>query len=202
MSFLWIPIILLLYDYLKPPIDTLYFSNPLRPIVGIRNSIIDLFMYKSFYNVYDFPGLWKVKANFETIKTTFEQNVDKVPKYYFHKLDKWFKKNKKYYYYKVSDFPEIQKIIDEIPCVDKTTGVFAVMDAPMCIPPHRAESNTQLRYHLTIKSGRDCVLHTPNKRHTHFPGHEILFDHSRYHKVTKRGYMKRVTLILDVNRFW
>ena len=38
-----IPIILLLNDYLKNPIDRLYFQKPLRPLIGIRNSLVDLF---------------------------------------------------------------------------------------------------------------------------------------------------------------
>jgi hypothetical protein len=202
MWFLLVPFLFIVYDFMKLPIDVLYFQNYIRPLVGIRNTFIDIFMYKGKYNVYDFQGLWKIKANFEFIKQNYEENVSNVKKYYFHKLDKWFKINKKYYYYKVSDFPEIQKIIDEIPCVDKKTAVFAVMDAPMTIPAHKAESNMQLRYHMTIKSGRDCKLITHNGTHIHFPGDEILFDHSRYHKVTKRGYYRRVTLILDVNRLF
>jgi hypothetical protein len=202
MWFIWVPLLFILYDYMKLPIDVLYFNNMRRPFIGLRNTLVDIFMYKSVYNVYDFPGLWKVEANYEFIKQNYDDNVSNIKKHYFHKLDKWFPKNEKYYYYKVSDFPQIQKIIDDIPCVDKTTAVFAVMDKPMSIPPHKAESNTQLRYHLTIKSGRDCKLFTSSGVHTHFPGDDILFDHSRYHKVVKRGYQRRVTLILDVNRFF
>jgi len=52
-----IPLILLLKDYCKNPIDRLYFQRPLRPLVGIRNSLVDLFFYKLYYSVDDFTGL-------------------------------------------------------------------------------------------------------------------------------------------------
>lgn len=200
MWFLTVTLIFIVYDFMKLPIDVLYFQNYMRPLVGIRNTIIDIFMYKSKYNVYDFSGLWKVKANFEFITRNYEENVSNAKKHYFHDLDKWFIKNKRYYYYKVSDFPQIQQILEEIPCVDKTTAMFAVMDAPIIIPAHKAESNTQLRYHMTIKSGKDCKLMTHNQTHVHNIGDEIIFDHSRYHKVVKTGYHRRVTLILDIDR--
>lgn len=167
----------------------------------MRNTLIDLLYFKFDYNVMDYPNLWSVKANYNMILQEFEKGVGSAKKRYFHKLDPWFRKNEKYYYYKVEDFPEIQKIIDQIPCVDKETAMFAVMDAPMSIPAHRAESNLMLRYHLTIKSGRDCILYTEYDAHRHHPGEEFLFDHSRYHRVTKRGFQKRVVLILDVHRF-
>jgi len=200
---LWIStlfVLTVLYDYMKPPIDILYFNKKMRPFIGIRNTLIDIFMYKSHYNIKDFKGLWKVKSNFEFIKQNYDENVSNVKRHYFHDLDKWFPKNDRYYYYKVDDFPEIKKIIDDIQCVDKETAVFAVMETPMKIPAHRAESNIQLRYQLTIKGCGDSKLITHNQSHTHLPGDEILFDHSRYHKVVKWGYHKRVTLILDVNR--
>jgi len=38
-----IPLILLLKDYCKNPIDRLYFQTPLRPLVGIRNSLVTYF---------------------------------------------------------------------------------------------------------------------------------------------------------------
>ena len=57
MWFLMIPLILLLKDYCKNPIDRLYFQTPLRPLVGIRNSLVDLFFYKPHYSVDDFIGL-------------------------------------------------------------------------------------------------------------------------------------------------
>jgi len=198
---LLLPVVLVLHDFLKSPIDTLYFQNPLRPLVGIRNTLIDMMYHKMDYDVYDYPNLWFVKANYNKILHEFEKGVGTAKKRYFHKLDPWFKKNEHYYYYKVKDFPEVQKIIEQIPCIDKETAKFAVMDRPMTIPAHRAESNLMLRYHLTIKSGKDCVLYTEYDRHVHKPGQDFLFDHSRFHRLVKRGFQKRVVLILDIHRF-
>jgi len=69
----------------------------------------------------------------------------------------------------------------------------------MSIPPHRAESNLQLRYHLTIEGTSNIT--TDIDIHKHEPGDYILFDHSRYHSVNKIDKGKRVVLILDINRF-
>ena len=66
-----IPILLILNDYLKSPIDRLYFQTPLRPLVGIRNSIVDLFFYKLHYSVDDFTGLWRVQKHFFDIKNEY-----------------------------------------------------------------------------------------------------------------------------------
>jgi aspartyl/asparaginyl beta-hydroxylase (cupin superfamily) len=71
----------------------------------------------------------------------------------------------------------------------------------MTIPAHRAESNLVLRYHLTIKGGKHCVLYTSNGGHLHKPGKDFLFDHSRFHRLVKRSLEKRVVLILDIHRF-
>jgi aspartyl/asparaginyl beta-hydroxylase (cupin superfamily) len=71
----------------------------------------------------------------------------------------------------------------------------------MTIPAHRAESNLMLRYHLTIKGGKHCVLYTSNGGHLHSPGNDFLFDHSRFHRLVKRSLEKRVVLILDIHRF-
>lgn len=198
---LLLPVVLVLHDYLKSPIDRLYFQKPLRPIVGMRNAIVDLLFHKVEYDVLDYPNLWFVKSNYNKILQEYEKGVAHAKKRYFHKLDPWFRKNEKYYYYKVKDFPEVQKIIDQIPCIDKSTAKFAVIDAPMSIPAHRAESNLMLRYHLTIKSGTDCVLYTEYGPHRHRPGQDFLFDHSRFHRLVKRGFQKRVVLILDIHRF-
>jgi len=192
---------LVLHDYLKSPIDLLYFQRPLRPLVGMRNTLVDIFLHKFEYDVLDYTNLWFVRANYNKILYEFDKGVADAKKYYFHKLDPWFKKNKNYYYYKVKDFPEVQKIIDQIPCVDKDTGMFAVIEGPMTISAHRAESNLALRYHLTIKGGKHCVLYTSNGGHHHEPGKDFLFDHSRFHRLVKRSLQKRVVLILDVNRF-
>jgi len=198
---LWIPVVLVLHDYLKSPIDRLYFQNPLRPLVGMRNTLVDLVFHKFDYNTLDYPNLWFVKANYNKILYEYEKGLGNAKKKYFHNLDPWFKKNKNYYYYEVRDFPEVQKIIDQVPCVDKETAKFAVIDGPMTIPAHRAESNLMLRYHLTIKGGKHCVLYTSNGGYLHKPGKDFLFDHSRFHRLVKRSLEKRVVLILDIHRF-
>jgi len=106
---LWVPVVLVLHDYLKSPIDRLYFQKPLRPLIGMRNTLIDFALYKLDYDVFDYPNLWFVKANYNKILHEFEKGVSTAKKHYFHTLDPWFKTNDKYYYYKVRDFPEIQK---------------------------------------------------------------------------------------------
>lgn len=194
-------VLLILYDFFKPPIDMLYFQNPLRPLVGIRNSIIDVFMHRRTYSHADFSGLWKVKAKFWDIRDEFFDIFQKTQRYYFHDLDKWFSKNNKYYYYKAKDFPKLYALLKSIPCVDESTAVFSVIEGPLVIPPHKAESNTQLRYHLTIESGEDCILETEYDEHAHLTGEEFVFDHSRYHAVRKFGHKRRVVLILDIRRY-
>jgi len=198
---LLLPLVLVLNDFLKSPIDILYFQKPLRSLIGMRNTLVDLLYHKLDYDVMDYANLWFVKANYNKILYEYEKGLSQATKHYFHTLDPWFEKNDKYYYYNVKDFPEIQKIIDQIPCVDKETAKFAVMDAPINIPAHRAESNLTLRYHLTIQSGRDCLLYTEYESHVHQPREAFLFDHSRYHRVTKSGFKRRVVLILDIFRF-
>lgn len=200
---MWFTVIavLILIDFFKPPIDLLYFQNPWRPLVGIRNTIIDALMHRRTYDHNDYAGLWKVKANFWVIRREFYDTFSKTNRYYFHDLDKWFEKNKTYYYYKVEDFPKVYELLKSIPCVDETTAVFSVIEGPMTLAPHRAESNTQLRYHLTIESGKDCILETEYGVHMHMTGEEFLFDHARYHALTKRGHTRRITLILDIRRY-
>jgi len=194
-------ILLVLYDYFKSPIDLLYFQKPLRPLIGMRNTFIDLALHKPKYNTLDYPGLWYVKMNYDRILYEYEKGIITARKKYFHDLDRWFDNNEGYYYYEVKDFPIIQNIIDEVPCVDKESAKFAVIEGPMTIAPHRAESNLLLRYHLTMKGGDDCILYTSNGMHKHEPRKDLLFDHSRIHSLEKQGAQKRVVLILDVHRF-
>ena len=59
--FLLLPIVLVLHDYLKSPIDRMYFQKPLRSLVGMRNTLIDMIDWCSEYSVKDYPGLWLVK---------------------------------------------------------------------------------------------------------------------------------------------
>jgi hypothetical protein len=191
---------LILHDYLKAPIDVLYFNNPRRPLIGIRNALLDIFLYASEYSARDYPGLWLIKAHYNKIRKEFLELSPKVKRHLFHDLDPWFDKNDDYYFYKAEDFPMLKNLIDQIPSIHKETAVFAVMDGPMTIPPHRAETNLMLRYHLTIKSGGDCTLYTERGPHQHRDGEDFLFDHARYHEVEKVGNKRRVVLILDVHR--
>lgn len=73
------------------------------------------------------------------------------------------------------------------------------MDGPTKIPPHRAESNMLLRYHMTIEG--TSTLDTEYDTHEHTEGQDFIFDHARYHEVEKTTSDRRVVLILDVKRF-
>ena len=193
-------IMMTIYDYLKNPIDKLYFQNPKRILLGIRNTIIDIFMYKKEYCIEDYGNLKELKENFAEIKREFEERRDKVMKYYYHNDDEWFEKTDNYYYYKAKDFPKLKRIIEKNKYIVQNSGKFAIMKGDMIIPAHRAESNLYLRYHLTIEGNGDCVLNTENGDFVHKTGNELLFDHSRYHEVKKKGKSERITLILDVKR--
>ena len=198
---LWVPVFLVLHDYLKSPIDRLYFQNPLRPLVGMRNTIVDLIDWHSQYHVKDYPGLWLVRLHYDKITKEFQEVSKSARKHLFHELDPWFDKNPNYYFYKVEDFPLLKSLINQIPCIHKETALFAVMEGPMSIASHRAETNLLLRYHLTIESGGDCTLYTEKGAHKHREGEDFLFDHARIHSVDKHGIQRRVVLILDVKRF-
>lgn len=193
--------ILILHDYMKAPIDRLYFQNPLRPLVGMRNTLVDLVDWYSQYHVKDYPGLWLVRLHYDKITQEFQEVSKTAKKHLFHELDPWFDKNPNYYCYKAGDFPLLKSLIDQIPCIHQETALFAVMEGPMSIAPHKAETNLLLRYHLTIESGGDCTLYTEKGAHKHREGEDFLFDHARIHSVDKQGIQRRVVLILDVKRF-
>ena len=197
-SLILIPMVLVLHDYLKAPIDRLYFTNPKRPLVGMRNTVIDILSVISTPTI---PGLWLVKAHYEKIRREFLEVSSVVERHLFHELDPWFDKNDGYYFYKAEDFPLLKSLIDQIPCIHKETALFAVIDGPMTIAPHRAETNLLLRYHLTIEGGGDCTLYTGRDPHKHREGEDFLFDHAKYHELVKTGNGRRVVLILDVKRF-
>ena len=192
-----VPIGLVLYDYLKAPIDRLYFQDPRRILLGIQNAVVDIL---SVVSTTEPPGLWLIKAHYEKIREEFLKISPTAKRHLFHDLDQWFDKNDGYYFYKVEDFPMLKNLIDQIPSIHKDTARFAVAEGPMVIPPHRAESNWYLRYHLTIEGGGDCTLYTEKGPHVHREGEEYLFDHARYHELTKTGDSRRVVLILDVHR--
>ena len=151
-NLLLIPIVMVVHDYMKAPIDKLYFSNWKRPMIGIRNTFIDILLYSKEYSTWNFKGLW------------------------------------------------LKSLTDQIPSIYNWTCAFAVMEGPMTIPPHRAETNHLLRYHITIFGDGDCTLYTENGPHVHHEGGDFIFDHSRYHEIVKTGDGRRVVLILDVHR--
>ena len=193
----WVVIILLIvYDYLKMPIDRLYFKNPIRPLVGICNTITDMVTSTTC------PGLWRIRCAFPQIREEFMRCTPHLEHSFFHDTDPWFDKNDRYIFYTVNQFPILNAFIDTIPRIHKETAKFACIDGPMYIPPHRAESNWLLRYHLTIEAvPGECTLYTHTGAHDHLEGDSFLFDHSRYHELIKRGPGRRVVLILDIKRF-
>jgi len=196
-----IPIMLIGHDYMKAPIDNLYFNNWRRPFIGMRNTLIDVLMHSPEYSVWQFKGLHLIQKHYRDIRKEFEDVSKTLDKTMYHNLDVWFDKNDNYYQYRFNNFPKLKSLIKQIPCILEETASFAVMEGPMTIPPHRAETNALLRYHLTIMEDGDCTLYTENGPRVHTEGEAFIFDHSRYHEVTKTGPGKRVVLILDIKRF-
>ena len=196
-SLILIPMVLVLHDYLKAPIDRMYFNNPRRIMVGMQNTVVDIL---SVVSTPEIPGLWLIKAHYDKIRREFLEVSSVVERHLFHELDPWFDKNDGYYFYKVEDFPIMKSLVDQIPSIHKETALFAVIDGPMTIAPHRAETNLLLRYHLTIEGGGDCTLYTGRGPHKHREGEDFLFDHAKYHELVKTGNGRRVVLILDVHR--
>ena len=189
------------HDYMKAPIDNLYFNNWRRPFIGMRNTLIDVLMHSPEYSVWQFKGLHLIQKHYRDIRKEFEDVSKTLDKTMYHNLDVWFDKNDNYYQYRFNNFPKLKSLIKQIPCILEETASFAVMEGPMTIPPHRAETNALLRYHLTIMEDGDCTLYTENGPRVHTEGEAFIFDHSRYHEVTKTGPGKRVVLILDIKRF-
>ena len=189
--------VLVLHDYLKAPIDRMYFNNPRRIMVGMQNTVVDIL---SVVSTPEIPGLWLIKAHYDKIRREFLEVSSVVERHLFHELDPWFDKNDGYYFYKVEDFPILKSLVDQIPSIHKETALFAVIDGPMTIAPHRAETNLLLRYHLTIEGRGDCTLYTGRGPHKHREGEDFLFDHAKYHELVKTGNGRRVVLILDVHR--
>ena len=167
----------------------------------MKNTIIDLLLYSPHYSTWNFKGLHLIKMHYSQIRKEFEEVSKTLKKTMYHDIDPWFEKNDNYYRYKFDNFPKLKSIIKQIPCIDEETASFAVVEGPMTIPPHRAETNHLLRYHITILGDGDCTLYTEQGAHVHREGEYFLFDHSRYHEVIKTGNCKRVVLILDVKRF-
>jgi len=199
-TLLLVPTLMVVYDFFKLPIDTLYFQNPMRPLCGIKNTFRDLIHFNSECSVKNYPGLMLIKFHFDKIKKEFETIHPSLKKTYYHDISPWFEKNDDYYFYKIENFPMLNSLVRQIPCINTKVAAFAVSEGPMRLYPHRAESNRLLRYHITIQTGGECTLYTENGSHMHEEGEEFIFDHSRYHELVKTGEGKRVVLILDVNR--
>jgi len=199
-TLLLVPTLMVVYDFFKLPIDTLYFQNPMRPLCGIKNTFRDLIHFNSECSVKNYPGLMLIKFHFDKIKKEFETIHPSLKKTYYHDISPWFEKNDDYYFYKIDNFPMLNSLVRQIPCINTKVAAFAVSEGPMRLYPHRAESNRLLRYHITIQTGGECTLYTENGSHMHEEGEEFIFDHSRYHELVKTGEGKRVVLILDVNR--
>lgn len=188
------------YDWMKPPIDRLYFQNPWRPLIGVRNALVDAVFWRARYSVSDYPGLWTLEAHWRAMRDEFQHLSERAPKHFFHDLDPWFPTNANYYYYNIDAFPNMKRLIERIPCVEKNSGVLAVMDGPGSLPAHRAESNLLLRYQLTLEGDGESVLITKHERHAQRPGKAFIFDHGCFHAVDNVGAGRRVVLILDIKR--
>ena len=109
--FAFVPMFMVLYDYIKAPIDRLYFTNPHRPLLGIRNTFREIIHCFSEHDVKHYPGLLLVKLNYKKIREEFERVSPTLKKRYQHDEDVWSEKNDGYYYYKVKDFPLLNSLV-------------------------------------------------------------------------------------------
>lgn len=199
MSIFVFVLVAIAYDYFKSPVDVLYFQRSLRPVVAIRNFLYDLFLSRHYYRVRDFPGLWMVMAHFNDICEEYYLGEAHVKKTFFHDDDPWFEWNPDYYFIKVQEFPKLHALLKTIPCVEDD-GIIAVMESPMQLPPHRAETNIQLRYQLVLQGTTKSVLHTQTGDYSQNTREEILFDHALEHSVSNTGSGRRVVLLLNIKR--
>jgi hypothetical protein len=167
--------------------------------VALRNVLFDLFLSRRFYKIHDFPGLWSVRAHFDEICEEYYLHEAHAKKTWFHEDDPWFEYNPDYYFMKVKEFPKLHRLLKSIPCVEDD-GIIAVMEKPMQLPPHRAETNIQLRYQLVLQGTTKSILHTPSGDFTQDTREEILFDHALQHSVSNTGSGRRVVLLLNIKR--
>jgi hypothetical protein len=93
LTVILVPFFLILHDYLKSPIDRLYFRKPMRPLVGMRNTMVDIINWGSKCSVNNHPGLWLVKAHFDKIREEFKEVSKTAETHLFHELDPWFEVN-------------------------------------------------------------------------------------------------------------
>ena len=64
---------MVLYDYVKPPIDHLYFSNLHRPLLGIQNTFREIVKCLPEYHVKNYPGLLLLKLHYPKLREEFEK---------------------------------------------------------------------------------------------------------------------------------
>lgn len=190
---------LILLDFLKDPVDIMYFQNPWRLWLGLCNTLTDLTLSQTEY--YD-PSLVLLDFNYDRILKEF-QDSPKKERRYFHNLDPWFDKNEHYYYYDVNvqDFPFLFGLLERLPKVDYLHAKFAVMDDDYTLVPHRAETNWWLVYNYVIEEDPGSYLQTVHgKFYYDRPAKGILYDHGLKHSVHKKGTKRRTVLILSVSR--
>ncbi len=184
------------------PIDRLYFRKPERIFIGMKNSLIDLFFFKRFYDVKDFRNLYLFKKYEKEILNEFNSFEKEKRKYSTEELDPFEKQNvNNYYIVKAKDFPLTKLIIEMSGVVDLESAAFYVAKGPMELKAHKGDSNSVLRYHLTLKGSEETILTTEFGTYPNTTGHELLFDHSRYHKLIKTDHKERISLIVNVFRF-
>lgn len=156
-----------------------------RVIINFINAVI------TYTKKYD-------KSRFKILR----DNYEKIRDIYYdehHHLER--EHDGKRIYYKVSDFPEIQKMIDTIPGVKKNSAFIYVMDFPMTISPKKEKNNRWVRYELVLRGGRGCIFDTWRQRRIINDGSDIIFDPASRHKYIKRSVYTRLSLVVDVDRF-
>ena len=99
----FVPILMVLYDFIKAPIDRLYFTNPWRPLLGIQNTFRDIVHGFTEHDVKHYPGLLLVKLHYQKIREEFERVSPS--KSVTNMMKTCGPRRMIYYYYKVKDFP-------------------------------------------------------------------------------------------------
>ena len=110
---------MVLYDYVKPPIDHLYFSNLHRPLLGIQNTFREIVKCLPEYDVKNYPGLLLLKLHYPKLREEFEKVSPTLEKTWYHDTNPWFEKNDGYYFYKAEQFPLLNSLIRQIPCINR-----------------------------------------------------------------------------------
>lgn len=195
--------LMILWDFLKQPIDLLYFQKPLRPFVGLLNTLTDILMYRDRYRIEDYPNLEILHKNFFRIKEEF-QKVSKVSKKTFcHEYDPFLPKSSEYYSYDCKDFPYTWSLLKQIPSANLENARFNVIDGEYSLPSHKGDTNVALVYNMTVEGDPDSYLEIFDG--TRYPYIEnvpgVLYDHSLKHSVTKNGIKRRTILFLNINRW-